>query len=562
MEKIWLAKYPKMIPHEVDLTRYTSVSDVFEKACKKFGDKPAFSCMGKTDSYKQMDELVTNFASFLQNDLGLKKGDRIALQMPNVLQYPIAMFGALKAGLIIVNTNPLYSEREMHHQFVDAECKAIVILANFAHHLEKILHETKIEHVVVTEIGDMLNFPKNKIVNFVVKNVKRMVPSYSLPKAYSFNEALELGAQKSFATIPMNLDDIAFLQYTGGTTGVSKGATLTNRNIVANMEQICLWMLPLLKEGEEIAITALPLYHIFSLTVNACAIMKYGGHNVLITNPRDMGAFIKELKKVKFSVITGVNTLFNGLLHQPAFCALDFSSLKISIAGGMALQKAVAQRWQDVTKTKIAEGYGLTETSPVATCNPIDGNDQVGTIGLPLPSTDIKIIDDDGHEVPLGHPGELCVKGPQVMRGYWKRDDETALVMTADGWLKTGDIAQIEPDGFFRIVDRKKDMILVSGFNVYPNEVEDVVATHPGVLEVAAIGVPDEKSGEVVKIFVVKKDPNLTPEMLIKHCKANLAGYKVPRNVEFRTELPKSNIGKILRRSLRNPVVKEKPLEA
>lgn len=562
MEKIWLAKYPKMIPHEVDLSRYSSVSDVFEKACKKFGEKPAFSCMGKTDTYKQMDELVTNFASFLQNDLGLKKGDRIALQMPNVLQYPIAMFGALKAGLIIVNTNPLYSEREMHHQFVDAECKAIVILANFAHHLEKILHETKIEHVIVTEIGDMLHFPKNKIVNFVVKNVKRMVPSYSLPKAYSFNEALELGAQKSFATIPMNLDDIAFLQYTGGTTGVSKGATLTNRNIVANMEQICLWMLPLLKEGEEIAITALPLYHIFSLTVNACAIMKYGGHNVLITNPRDMGAFIKELKKVKFSVITGVNTLFNGLLHQPDFCALDFSSLKISIAGGMALQKAVAQRWLDVTKTKIAEGYGLTETSPVATCNPIDGNDQVGTIGLPLPSTDIKIIDDDGHEVPLGHPGELCVKGPQVMRGYWKRDDETALVMTADGWLKTGDIAQIEPDGFFRIVDRKKDMILVSGFNVYPNEVEDVVATHPGVLEVAAIGVPDEKSGEVVKIFVVKKDPNLTAEMLIKHCKANLAGYKVPRNVEFRTELPKSNIGKILRRSLRNPVVKEKPLDA
>jgi long-chain acyl-CoA synthetase len=509
--------------------------------------------MGKTLTFSELNRKAESFAAFLQNELKLKKGDRIAIQMPNVLQYPIALFGAIKAGLVIVNTNPLYTDREMKHQFNDAGCTAVVILANFAHNLQKVLHETKIQHVIVTELGDLLGFPKSLVVNTVVKHVKKMVPDFSLPDAISFNDALERGAKLTCSRVPMDLDEVAFLQYTGGTTGVTKGAMLTHRNVVSNMEQIRYWMLPKLKEGEEVVVCALPLYHIFAFTVNALAIAKYGGHNILITNPRDIPAFVKELKKHPITVFTGVNTLYNALLNNAEFKKLDFSTYKIAVAGAMALQKAVAIRWKEVTGCTIVEGYGLTETSPVASCNPIDGTDRTGTIGLPLPSTLMKMIDDDGKDVALGETGEICIKGPQVMKGYWQRPDETALVMTADGWFKSGDIGFMDADGFSKIVDRKKDMILVSGFNVYPNEVEDVVATHPGVLEVAAIGIADEKSGEVVKVFVVKKDPSLTAEQVIEHCRTGLAGYKVPKAVEFRTELPKTNVGKILRRALREP---------
>ncbi len=551
----WTARYPKGVGATVEATvnQYRSTLDVFEETVGRFPTKPAFTCMGKTLTFSELNRKAESFAAFLQNELKLKKGDRIAIQMPNVLQYPIALFGAIKAGLVIVNTNPLYTDREMKHQFNDAGCTAVVILANFAHNLQKVLHETKIQHVIVTELGDLLGFPKSLVVNTVVKHVKKMVPDFSLPDAISFNDALERGAKLTCSRVPMDLDEVAFLQYTGGTTGVTKGAMLTHRNVVSNMEQIRYWMLPKLKEGEEVVVCALPLYHIFAFTVNALAIAKYGGHNILITNPRDIPAFVKELKKHPITVFTGVNTLYNALLNNAEFKKLDFSTYKIAVAGAMALQKAVAIRWKEVTGCTIVEGYGLTETSPVASCNPIDGTDRTGTIGLPLPSTLMKMIDDDGKDVALGETGEICIKGPQVMKGYWQRPDETALVMTADGWFKSGDIGFMDADGFSKIVDRKKDMILVSGFNVYPNEVEDVVATHPGVLEVAAIGIADEKSGEVVKVFVVKKDPSLTAEQVIEHCRTGLAGYKVPKAVEFRTELPKTNVGKILRRALREP---------
>ncbi len=549
----WTARYPKGIPATIEnfVNQYRSTLDVFEETVARFPTKPAFTCMGKTLTFSEINRKAESFAAFLQNELKLKKGDRIAIQMPNVLQYPIALFGSLKAGLVIVNTNPLYTEREMKHQFNDAGCTAVVILANFAHNLQKVIHETKIQHVIVTELGDMLGFPKSLVVNTVVKHVKKMVPEFSLPDAISFNSALERGAQLTCTRVPMELDEVAFLQYTGGTTGVSKGAMLTHRNVVSNMEQIRGWMLPKLKEGEEVVVCALPLYHIFAFTVNALAIAKYGGHNILIPNPRDIPAFVKELKKHPITVFTGVNTLYNALLNNTEFQKLDFSTYKIAVAGAMALQKAVAERWKQVTGCTIVEGYGLTETSPVASCNPIDGTDRTGTIGLPLPSTLLKMIDEDGKDVAIGEVGEICIKGPQVMKGYWQRPDETANVMTADGWFKSGDIGVMDADGFSKIVDRKKDMILVSGFNVYPNEVEDVVATHPGVLEVAAIGIPDEKSGEVVKVFVVKKDPSLTPDQVIEHCRKGLAGYKVPKAVEFRNELPKTNVGKILRRALR-----------
>lgn len=549
----WTARYPKGVPATIEsyVNQYRSTLDVFEETVARFPTKPAFTCMGKTMTFSELNRKAESFAAFLQNELKLKKGDRIAIQMPNVLQYPVALFGALKAGLVIVNTNPLYTEREMKHQFNDAGCTTVVILANFAHNLQKVIHETKIQHVIVTELGDLLGFPKSLVVNSVVKYVKKMVPEFSLPDAISFNSALERGSQLTCTRVPMEMDEVAFLQYTGGTTGVSKGAMLTHRNVVSNMEQIRAWMLPKLKEGEEVVVCALPLYHIFAFTVNALAIAKYGGHNILIPNPRDIPAFVKELKKHPISVFTGVNTLYNALLNNAEFQKLDFSSYKLAVAGAMALQKAVAERWTKVTGCTIIEGYGLTETSPVASANPIDGTDRVGTIGLPLPSTLIKMIDEDGKDVAIGEVGEICIKGPQVMKGYWQRPDETANVMTPDGWFKSGDIGVMDADGYSRIVDRKKDMILVSGFNVYPNEVEDVVATHPGVLEVAAIGVPDEKSGEVVKIFVVKKDPTLTPDQLIEHCRKGLAGYKVPKSVEFRNELPKTNVGKILRRALR-----------
>jgi long-chain acyl-CoA synthetase len=552
MEKLWLKHYPKGIPAEINMQEYSHIMQVFDEACQKYPNHMAFTNMGVSMTYTELSEKVQNFASFLQYELKLKKGDRIALQMPNMLQFPIALFGALRSGLIVVNTNPLYTAKEMTHQFKDSEAKAIVIMANYAHLLESVLKETKIESIVVTELAELFPFPKSLIVNSVIKYVKKMVPAYNLPQAYNFKQALELGSKKAPQSIvPASLDETAFLQYTGGTTGISKGADLTHKNIIANMLQICAWMTPLLEPGKEVCITPLPMYHIFSLTVNCLAFMKYGTHNILITNPRDLPALIKDMKKHHFTVMTGVNTLFNGLLNNEEFRKLDFSKVKMSVAGAMALQTSVTKRWKEVTNSVLVEGYGLTETSPVATCNPIDGNDRVGTIGLPLPSTDVKLVDDNGVEVAMGQAGELCVKGPQVMKGYHNRPDETAKVLK-DGWLYTGDVAVVDSDGYFKIVDRKKDMILVSGFNVYPNEVEEAVASHPGVLEVAAIGIPSEHSGEAVKVFVVKKDPNLTEQEVIAHAKKSLTNYKVPREVEFRTELPKTNVGKILRRALRD----------
>jgi long-chain acyl-CoA synthetase len=549
----WTSRYPKEVPATIDdkIEHYSSVIDVFEESCKRFPDKPAFTNMGKTMTFSEVNRKAECFAAFLQNELKMKKGDRIALQMPNLLQYPVAMYGALKAGLVIVNTNPLYTDREMKHQFNDSGATCIVILANFAFNLQKILSETKIRHVIVTEIGDMMPFPKNLLVNTVVKHVKKMVPDYNLPDVISFNDVLKKGATQTFHRVDMNLDEIAFLQYTGGTTGVSKGAMLTHRNLVANMEQIAAWMSPKLHMGEEIGICALPLYHIFALTLHGLALVKYGCNNILITNPKDIPGFIKEMQKYPFTIMSGVNTLFNALMNNESFKDVEFSQVKVSVAGGMALQTAVAKRWKEMTKSAIVEGYGLTETSPVVSCNPVDGTDRVGTIGLPLPSTFVRFIDDDGNDVAHGQPGELCVKGPQVMKGYWQRPDETAKIMTSDGWLKTGDVAVQDDDGFCKIVDRKKDMILVSGFNVYPNEVEDVIASHPGVLEVAAIGIPNEHSGEVVKVFVVKKDESLTAQDVITHARTSLTSYKIPKEVEFRKELPKTNVGKILRRALR-----------
>ena len=552
MEKIWLQHYPQGVPTTVDTGRYKSIVDVIEQGCAKYGSKPAYTCMGKTLDFCDIDRLSRQFATFLRNDLKLEAGDRIALQMTNILQYPIALFGALRAGLVVVNTNPLYTPREMAHQFKDSGAKAIVIVANFAHNLQQILGETDLKHVIVTELGDQHPFPKGLIMNLVVRHVRKMVPPYSLPQAISFKDALARGAHGSLPAVTLGHDDIAFLQYTGGTTGVSKGAVLTHGNILANVEQISAWMAPKLVAGEEVIITPLPLYHIFSLTVNCLSFCHFGGHNILITNPRDIPAFVKELSQTRFTVMSGVNTLFNGLLNNDAFRQLDFKDLKIVVGGAMAVQRAVAERWKQVTGTTLVEGYGLTEASPVVSCNPVDGTEQIGTIGLPVPNTDIKLVDEDGVEVPMGEPGELCARGPQVMQGYYNRPDETEKVIK-DGWLFTGDMAVIQPDGFFRIVDRKKDMILVSGFNVYPNEVEDVIATHPKVLEVAVIGVPDDKCGEAVKAFVVKRDASLTAEEVIAHCREGLTGYKIPRSVEFRTELPKTNVGKILRRALREP---------
>lgn len=550
-EKIWLKQYPAGVPSEIDISSYQSIMTVFDNAVKKNRQNPAFSNMGVSVSFEQLDRQVGQFASFLQNELKLKKGDRIALQMPNLLQFPVALFGAMRAGLVIVNTNPLYTAKEMKYQFKDSGAKAIVILANYAHLLQEIIKDTDIESVVVTEIGELFPFPKSLIVNSVVKYVKKMVPEYSLPQAYSFKQALEIGSQRPYTEVKTILDDIAFLQYTGGTTGVSKGAVLTHRNIVSNMTQIVEWMKPLLKPGEETVITALPLYHIFSLTVNCLAFMTFGGHNILVTNPRDIPAFIKILRTTPFTVMTGVNTLYNALMNHEDFDKINFKNVKISVAGAMALQKAVAERWYQKTKTKIFEGYGLTETSPVACCNPIvGGNDMVGTIGVPLPSTEVELWDDNDNPISQGSEGEIVIRGPQVMQGYYNRPDETVKVIK-NGWLKTGDVGVQLDNGFFKIVDRKKDMILVSGFNVYPNEVEDAIASHPKVLEVAAVGVPDTHSGECVKVFVVKKDPSLTDKEVIEHAKKSLTNYKVPKSVEFRTELPKTNVGKILRRALR-----------
>ncbi|MEQ8473770.1 MAG: AMP-binding protein [Marinoscillum sp.] len=550
-DKPWLNTYPTGVPKTIDADKYKSLADLFIESRRKYADRPAYENMGKVLTFDELGELSDRFAAYLQNDLGLKPGDKIAIQLPNVLQNPIVMYGALKAGLVVVNTNPLYTPTEMRHQFVDSGSKAIVILANFAQNLEEILKDTAIDHVIITELGDMLGGLKGALVNFVVKKIKKMVPPFNLPEAIPLKKILKNSSADSFNAPEINAQDLAFLQYTGGTTGVSKGAMLTHRNLIGNLQQIEAWLAPTnLEEGKEIFIAALPLYHIFALNAHALLPAKLGAKNVLITNPRDMKGFVKELKKHPFTLITGVNTLFNGLLNTPGFAELDHSTIKVALAGGMALQRAVFDKWEKTTGMKIAEAYGLTETSPGLCINPMGEGNRVGTIGLPLPETDVKLLDDDGKEVAPGEKGELCCKGPQVFIGYWERPEETTNCMI-DGYFKTGDIATMDPDGFFRIVDRKKEMILVSGFNVYPNEVEDAVASHPKVLEVGAIGVPDEKSTEAVKVYIVKKDQGLTEEEIFEHCKEHLTGYKRPKHVAFIDELPKSNVGKILRRIIK-----------
>lgn len=551
MEKIWLKNYQAGVAHEIDINEFQSVVEVFERSVNKFRDRPAMACMDKILSYGELDTLSANFASYLQNTLQLAKGARVAIMMPNLLQYPVAVFGILRAGCTVVNVNPLYTPRELEHQLKDAGVDTIVILENFAGVLEGVIARTPVKNVVVATIGDMLGFPKSLIVNFVVRKIKKMVPPWHLPGHTRFNDTLTLGSKQPLRKVALGHDDIAFLQYTGGTTGVAKGAMLLHKNIVANMLQAGEWVKPVVREGQEIIITALPLYHIFSLTANLMVFTELGALNVLITNPRDIPGFIKELKKYKVTAMTGVNTLFNALLNHPEFKSVDFSTWRLALGGGMAVQKAVAEKWKQVTGTPLIEAYGLTETSPAACINPLDLKEYNGTIGVPVPSTEIELRDNDGKPVARGEAGELCIRGPQVMKGYWNRPDETAKVIDSQGYLATGDVAVITDDGFVKLVDRKKDMILVSGFNVYPNEIEDVVAMHPGVLEVACVGVPDDKSGEVVKVFVVRKDMSLNEKDIIEHCKTNLTGYKVPKAVEFRNELPKTNVGKILRRALR-----------
>ena len=552
-DRPWLQSYPAGVPAEIDVNEFKSVGAVFDASVARFRDRPAYSNLGKTITYGQADELVTRFACYLLNELQLKKGDRVALMMPNCLQYPIATFGILRAGLTVVNVNPLYTARELKHQLVDSGASVLVVIDNFGHTVAEVIADTPVKQVITTALGDMLDFPKRPIVNFVLKYVKKMVPDYHLPGAVRFGTALKLGSRHGLPQVEVDHEDVAFLQYTGGTTGVSKGAILTHRNLIANMQQASAWIAGSgVKPGEEVIITALPLYHIFALTANGLVFMKLGGLNHLITNPRDMPGFVKEIRNLRFTAITGVNTLFNGLLNTPGFDQVDFSGLKVTLGGGMAVQRAVAERWKKVTGATLVEAYGLTETSPAACINPLTLAEFNGAIGLPIPSTDACVKDDNGQTLPVGEIGELCIRGPQVMRGYWQRPEETAATIDSEGWLHTGDMARMDENGFFYIVDRKKDMILVSGFNVYPNEVEDVIAMMPGVLEVAAVGVPDEKSGEAVKVVIVRKDPNLTAEQVKEHARAHLTGYKHPRIVEFRQELPKTNVGKILRRELRD----------
>lgn len=550
MEKVWLKNYHSSVSPDIDPDKYSSLVDIFEKSVAKYGDGDAYINMGHSITFKELDQYTEHFAAYLQS-LGLEKGDAVAIMMPNLIQYPIAIFGILRAGYVVVNVNPMYTTRELKHQLNDSNAKAIVIIENFANTLSDVIAETPVKHVVLTNVGDMLPAPKRWIVNFMVRHVKKMIPEHNLSGSTSFLSALAKGKNSTFTRVEVTNDDLAFLQYTGGTTGVSKGGMLTHRNLVANLEQVSGILEPVINPGNEIVVTALPLYHIFALQGNCLVFMKYGCTNLLITNPRDMPGFIAELGKYNFSIITGVNTLFNGLLNTPGFKELDFSNFKFGLGGGMAVQRAVAEQWHDVTGTALLEGYGLTECSPVVTVNPPQLERYKGSIGMPVPSTEIKLLDDDGNEVAPGEAGEMYVKGPQVMKGYLNRPEATDEILK-DGWLATGDIAKCDDDGYFYIVDRKKDMILVSGFNVFPNEVEDVAAMHPGVLEVAAIGVPHDVSGEIVKIFVVKKDENLTDKELIAHCKEHLTGYKVPKLVEFREDLPKSNVGKILRRQLRD----------
>ncbi|MEX5353242.1 long-chain-fatty-acid--CoA ligase FadD1 [Pseudomonas juntendi] len=561
IENFWKDKYPAGITAQINPDEFPNIQAVLKQSCQRFADKPAFSNLGKTLTYGELYTLSGAFAAWLQQHTDLKPGDRIAVQLPNVLQYPVAVFGAMRAGLIVVNTNPLYTAREMEHQFNDSGAKALVCLANMAHLAEKVVPKTQVKHVIVTEVADLLPPLKRLLINSVIKYVKKMVPAYNLPGAVRFNDALALGKGGAVTEANPQPNDVAVLQYTGGTTGVAKGAMLTHRNLVANMLQCRALMGSNLHEGCEILITPLPLYHIYAFTFHCMAMMLIGNHNVLISNPRDLSAMVKELGKWKFSGFVGLNTLFVALCNNDAFRALDFSALKITLSGGMALQLSVAERWKAVTGCAICEGYGMTETSPVAAVNPAEAN-QVGTIGIPVPSTLCKVIDDSGRELGLGEVGELCVKGPQVMKGYWQREDATVEILDQDGWLKTGDIAVIQPDGYMRIVDRKKDMILVSGFNVYPNELEDVLAGLPGVLQCAAIGVPDEKSGEVIKMFiVVKPGMTLTKEQVMEHMRANVTGYKVPRYIEFRDALPTTNVGKILRRELRDEELKKQGLK-
>jgi long-chain acyl-CoA synthetase len=558
VDKIWLRNYPAGVPAEINPNEVASLQALVEQSFVKFPDRPAYTLMDRTLTYGELDRLSRQFAAYLQKVAGLKKGDRIAIMLPNILQYPVAIVGAFRAGLTVVNTNPLYTPRELEHQLKDSGARAILILENFAHTLQQVHHETGVETVIVTGIGDLLGFPKGALVNFVLRHVKKQVPEYSLPGAVGFAEAMSKGRFENLDPVPLGHEDIAFLQYTGGTTGVSKGAVLTHRNMVANVLQSEAWMGPSLREasGQMILITALPLYHIFSLTANCLLFMKLGAQNVLIANPRDFPGFVKELSKYKFTFFSGVNTLFNALLNTPGFDKVDFSALKVSLGGGMAVQRAVAERWKQVTGNTLTQAWGLTETSPAACINRFDAPEFNGSIGLPISSTVITIRDDDGNVLPTRQSGEICVEGPQVMRGYWNRPDETEKVMLAGGVLRTGDIGYMDADGYVFIEDRKKDMILVSGFNVYPNEVEGVVAAHPGVLEVAAVAQPDERAGEVVALFVVKKDPALTEEALIEHCRKELTGYKVPKRIYFRDELPKTNVGKILRRELKDQLKK------
>lgn len=554
MERIWLKNYPAGVPADIDVNQYASLVALLEESFAKFRDRKAFICMDKAITYGELDEMSRAFAAYLQSK-GFAKGARIAVMMPNVLQNPIAVAAILRAGCAVVNVNPLYTPRELEHQLKDSGAEAIVLLENFAITLEKVIARTNIRHVVIATMGDLLGF-KGVIVNFVVRRIKKMVPAFSLPTAVTFNDALAAGRKLELAKPMLGLDDVAFLQYTGGTTGVSKGATLLHRNILANTLQNDAWLQPALRKppivDQLFIVCALPLYHIFALTACFLLGMRAGAVNLLIPNPRDIGGFVKELQKYKVNNFPAVNTLYNALLHHPEFGKVDFSMLKTSVGGGMAVQKSVAEEWLKTTGCPLSEGYGLSETSPTLTCNPADIDHFTGSIGLPVPSTYISIRDDDGNELPLGTAGEICAKGPQVMAGYWRRPEETAKVMTTDGFFRTGDIGIMDADGYTKIVDRKKDMILVSGFNVYPNEVEEVIASHPGVLECAVVGVPDEKSTEAVKAFVVRKDPNLTAQDIITFAHTQLTNYKVPKQVEFRTELPKTNVGKILRRELRD----------
>ncbi|MBA6348773.1 long-chain-fatty-acid--CoA ligase FadD [Colwellia sp. BRX8-9] len=550
-QKIWLEKsYPPGVPFEIDADKYSSLSDMFNKYVDIYAERTAFINMGAEINYRDLEIQSKAFAAYLQNDLGLVKGDKFAIMVPNCLQYPIALFGALLAGLTVVNVNPLYTARELEHQLKDSGTKAMLIIENFASTLEKVIDNTSVEHVILTSLGDRLGTVKGALVNCVVKYVKKMVPAFKLSNTIRFNKVVSQGMLKAYTPVELCGEDLAFLQYTGGTTGVSKGAMLTHRNMIANLLQAKAAIKPLMEDGKELVVTALPLYHIFALTANCLTFLTLGGTNLLITNPRDMPGFVKELAKYPFTAITGVNTLFNGLLNTPGFKDLDFSTLKMSLGGGMAVQRSVGEAWERVTGTRLLEGYGLTECAPLVTLCPYDQKSYSGNIGLPASSTDIRIIKDDGSDAEIGEPGEMWVKGPQVMKGYYQREADTAEILK-EGWLATGDVALMDDKGFFKIVDRKKDMIIVSGFNVYPNEIEEVVMMHEGVLEVAAIGIDNDATGEAVKIFVVLKDKTLTEKDLIKHCRANLTSYKVPKYVEFRDDLPKSNVGKILRRELR-----------